>query len=76
MSGAEIIGPLATWAGIAGDHLAAIRSRIGQLTDGEFRALLDELATEPASDANALISSVCLHESTTRFLKLTLPSHA
>lgn len=64
---------LATWAGIASDHLGAAAGRIAKLSDAEFHALLKELATQDDSDANAMISGLCLRESTARFLKLTTP---
>lgn len=76
MSGAEIISRLVPGVGHAVELLTDARDRIGKLPDGEFHALLKQLAAEPADEVTALISSFCLSESHVRFLKLTLPSHA
>lgn len=73
MSGGEDMQLLTTWAGIASDHLGAAAGRIAKLSDDEFRALLQELATQEESQVNAMIAGLCLRESTARFLKLTTP---
>lgn len=76
MSGAEIIARLEPYVGHAVELLSDTRDRIAKLSDPDFRALLEQLAVEPADEVTSLISSLCLHETTARFLKLTQPAHA